>query len=134
MALVRGVMAASTLSRSMLRVTGSMSTKTGLAPTVSTTLDVATHEIGVVMTSSPGPMPAMRSATSIVAVPLAKVRTMRPPKYSDSAASNAATFGPEVIQPERSTSATAAMVASSMVGRTKGRNGSSAVAVVCVMT
>jgi hypothetical protein len=33
-------------------------------------------------------------------------------------------LGPLVIQPERSTSPTAAMVASSMVGLAKGRNGS----------
>ncbi len=46
---VRGVMAASTRSRSMLRVTGSMSTNTGLAPTSSTTLAVATQVSGVVI-------------------------------------------------------------------------------------
>ena len=63
-------------------------------------------EIGVVMTSSPGPMPATRSAISIVAVPLAKARTGRPPNSSDSAASNSRTFGPEVIQPGGSTSPT----------------------------
>jgi hypothetical protein len=36
-----------------------------------------------------GPMPAMRSAISMVQVPELKVRTMRPPRYSDSAFSNA---------------------------------------------
>ena len=55
------------------------------------------------------------------------VRTGRPPKYSDKRASKAAFFGPVVIQPERSTSPTAAIVSSSMVGREKGRKGSSAV-------
>ena len=53
-ALVRGVIAASILSRSMLRVTGSMSANTGVAPTSRITFAVATQEIGVVMTSSPG--------------------------------------------------------------------------------
>jgi len=77
-ALVRGVMAASSLSRSMLRVTGSMSANTGVAPVSMTTLAVATHEIGVVITSSPGPMPAMRSAISMVQVPELKLRVMRP--------------------------------------------------------
>ena len=67
---------------------------------------MATQDSGVVMTSSPGPMPARRSATSSVAVPELKARTGRPPQYSDSAASNALTLGPLVIQPERSTSAT----------------------------
>ena len=123
MALVRGVIAASSLSRSMLRVPGSMSANTGVAPTSMMTLAVATQEIEVVITSSPGPMPAMRRAISMVQVPELKVRTGRPPKYSDSLASSSATFGPLVIQPERSTSPTALMVASSMVGREKGRNG-----------
>ena len=124
-ALVRGVMAASTLSRSILRVTGSISANTGVAPTSMITLAVATQEIGVVITSSPAPIPAMRKAISMVQVPELKVRTGRPPKYSDSCASKAATFGPLVIQPERRTSPTAAMVASSMVGLEKGRKGSS---------
>jgi len=78
MARVRGVMAASSLSRSILRVTGSISANTGVAPTSMMTLAVATHDTGVVMTSSPGPMPAMRSAISMVQVPELKVRTMRP--------------------------------------------------------
>ena len=88
------------------------------------TAEVAGQEIDVVMTSSPLPMPAMRSAISIVQVPELKVRTGRPPKYSDNCASNAAFFGPVVIQPERSTSPTLAMVSSSMVGRENGRNDS----------
>ena len=91
----------------MLRVTGSMSTKTGRAPTSRTTLLVATQVSGVVITSSPGPTPAIRSAISIVQVPELNARTGRPPKYSESFASNSFTCGPEVIQPERSTSADA---------------------------
>ena len=51
------------------------------------TLAVATQVSGVVMTSSPGPTPASRSATSSAAVPELKVRTGRPPQSSDSAAS-----------------------------------------------
>ena len=105
----------------MFRVTGSMSTNTGRAPTARITWLVATHESGVVMTSCPGPTPAMRSAISIVQVPELKTRTGRPPQYSESFASNAFTFGPDVIQPERSTSATPAIVSSSIVGRVSGR-------------
>src|SRR5262245_7535812 len=116
-------MAASTRSRSMLRVTGSISTNTGRAPTSRITLLVATHESGVVITSWPGPTPAMRSAISIVQVPELKARTGRLPKYSDSFDSKSLTFGPEVIHPERSTSATPAMVSSSMLGRVKGKKG-----------
>ena len=87
------------------------------------TLDVATQEIGDVMTSSPGPIPATCKAIFIVAVPLAKQRTVAPPKYPPKALSNSNTLGPEVIQPERRTSATAEIVASSMVGFVKGMNG-----------
>src|SRR5580692_3025599 len=110
-------------ARSRLRVAGSISTKTGRAPTSRMTLLVATHESGVVMTSWFGPTPAMRSAISIVHVPELNARTGRPPQYAESFASKAFTCGPDVIQPERSTSATPAMVSSSMVGRVNGRNG-----------
>ena len=44
-------MAASTRAKSMLRVAGSISTKTGRAPTSKMTLLVATQDSGVVMTS-----------------------------------------------------------------------------------
>jgi hypothetical protein len=104
----------------MFRVAGSMSTNTGRAPTSRITLLVATQESGVVMTSCPGPTPAIRSAISIVHVPELKARTGRPPKYSESLASNAFTWGPEVIQPDRRTSATPAMVSSSIAGLVKG--------------
>ena len=117
------VIVASTASRSRLRVTGSMSANTGRAPTSSTMFDVETQVSGDVITSSPSPMPAMRSAISIVQVPELNARTGRPPQYADNAASNSLTFGPDVIQPERSTSTTPAMVASSRVGRVNGRKG-----------
>ena len=112
----------STSERSMLRVFGSTSTNTGRAPTSRTTLAVDTQESGVVMTSSPAPTPASRSAISMVIVPELYARTGRPPQCAESAASNAFACGPVVIQPERSTSATPAMVASSMLGRVNGRN------------
>src|SRR3954469_14502837 len=113
-------------SRSRLRVTGSISTNTGRAPTSRMTLLVATQESGVVITSCPGPTPAIRSAISIVQVPELKTRTGRPPQYSESFASSSLTFGPEVNQPERSTSATPAIVSSSIVGRVNGRYGAAA--------
>ena len=84
-----GVIAASTFFRSILRVIGSISANTGVAPTSRITLAVATQEIGVVMTSSPAPIPAMRRAISMVQVPELNVRTGRPPKYADNCASNA---------------------------------------------
>ena len=122
-ALVAGVIAASTASKSMLRVSGSISTNTGRAPTVRMTLLVATHDSGVVITSSPGPTAARRSAISSAAVPELKTRTGRPPKRAESCASNSFTCGPDVSQPERKTSPTPAMVSSSMVGRVNGRKG-----------
>ena len=98
-----------------------MSTNTGRAPARTTTLAVATQDSGVVMTSSPGFTPASSSASSSAPVPETSARTGRPPKYADSCASKAFTCGPLVIQPERSTSTTPAMVSSSMSGRVKGR-------------
>ena len=54
MARVRGVIAASTCSRSMLRESSPTSTNTGRAPTRMMTLAVATKLSAGVMTSSPG--------------------------------------------------------------------------------
>src|SRR6266700_3490061 len=71
----------------------------------------------------------MRSAISIVHVPELKTRTGRPPQYSESFASSSFTLGPEVSQPERSTSATPAIVSSSIVGRVMGRYGAAGFAV-----
>ena len=82
---------------------------------------LATQDRGVVITSSSGPMLASFSPISSAAVPVASARTGLPPQCLESAASNSFTFGPEVIQPERSTSATPAMVSSSMLGRVNGR-------------
>lgn len=90
----------------MLRVTGSISANTGVAPVSRITLLVDTHDAGVVMTSSPGPTPAMRRPISSVQVPELNARTGRPPQYSDSAVSKRWFCGPVVIQPERSTSTT----------------------------
>ena len=69
-----------------------------------------------VITSSPGPTPQSCSATSIAAVADVSTRTGRPPQNADSAASNCWTHGPLVIWPERSTSPTPAIVASSSTG------------------
>ena len=87
------------------------------------TFAVATHDSGVVMTSSPAFTLAISSASSSAPVADDSARTGRPPKYADNAASNAFTCGPLVIQPERRTSATPAMVSSSISGRVKGRKG-----------
>ena len=80
MARVRGVIAATTWSRSMLRESSPTSTNTGRAPTRTMTLAVATKLSAGVMTSSPLPMPQASSAISRPAVAEVWVRTGRPPK------------------------------------------------------
>ena len=82
---------------------------------------VAKKVNGVVMTSSPGCTPATASAISSAPVAELIARTGRPSQYCDSSCSSCLTQGPLVIQPERSTSATPAMVSSSIDGRVKGR-------------
>ena len=57
MAFVRGVMAAWMARGSILSVVGSMSTNTGVARSKRMQLADATKLKGVVITSSPGPMP-----------------------------------------------------------------------------
>src|SRR5262249_28684557 len=120
---VRSVMAASACSRSVLRESSPTSTNTGRAPTRTITFAVATKLSAGVITSSPGPIPQASSAISRPAVAEVSVRTGRPPRYADSSASSCATFGPLASHPERSTSPTAAMVSSSMLGRVKGSSG-----------
>ena len=70
-ALVRGVIAASSNAASMFAVSGSTSTNTGLAPTSAMTSAVATKVKGEVMTSSPGPISRAIRAISSASVPLA---------------------------------------------------------------
>ena len=119
--LVRGVTAAVACEKSMLREARFTSTKTHVAPARSTMLPVTKKLCAGTITSSPGPTPSISSATCIAAVAEVSVRTGRPPKRSESAFSKAATRGPVTIQRVRSVSATAAIIASSMVGRAKGR-------------
>ena len=68
-ALVFGVMAASTRSGSMHQVSGVTSTMTGSAPAAIGAYAVAANVSAGMMTSSPQPIPSAFSATSIVMVP-----------------------------------------------------------------
>ena len=61
---------ASTWSGSSVRRAGSMSANTGRAPAIMTASAVYAAESGVVMTSSPGPMPSARRISAIASVPL----------------------------------------------------------------
>ena len=113
---VRGPMRASTCARSMLRVTRSQSTKTGVAPTLTIMLRTVKKLCAHVMTSSPGPISASCSATSTAAVAEFRTRTGRPSQNRESSRSNASTQGPLVMWPERKTWATSAIVSSSSSG------------------
>ena len=66
---VRGVMRESADAGSRLNVVGSMSAKTGVAPSRATAPAVAKNDIAVVITSSPGPIPSAHSAASSASVP-----------------------------------------------------------------
>ena len=79
MARVRGVTARSTAAGSMFSVSGSTSTMTGVAPAWWMTCAVAQNVIVVVMTSSPGPMPAAASAICMAAVPELTARARSAP-------------------------------------------------------
>ena len=68
-ALVRGVTAAASAAGSRLKVAGSMSANTGLAPTRWAQPAVAKKLNGVVTTSSPWPTPSAIRATSRASVP-----------------------------------------------------------------
>ena len=69
-ALVRGVIAASTWPGSMQKSSSRTSTKTGVAPARRITLTVALKLNETVMTSSPGPMPSACRTASWATVPL----------------------------------------------------------------
>jgi hypothetical protein len=85
-AFVRGVIFASTRAASMLQVSGSTSTNTGLAPSSTMVSAVAAKVKGVVMTSSPGRMPSAIIEISSASVPLATVMQWRVPAKAASCA------------------------------------------------
>ena len=115
------VTAAPACAMSRLRLASSTSTNTVLAPLRSIRLPVTKKLCAGVITSSPAPTPSISSATCIAAVAEVNVRTGRAPKRFESVFSNAATRGPVTSQRLRSVSLTAAIIASSIVGREKGR-------------
>ena len=68
-AFVRGVIFTAAWTGFRLKVTGSISTKTGLAPIRAMEPAVAKNVYGLVMTSSPEPIPSAISAISRASVP-----------------------------------------------------------------
>ena len=76
---VRGVIAASTWSGSIVHLSASTSTNTGSAPAATAAYGVAANVSAGTITSSPQPMPSALSATSMVTVPLAITTPCRRP-------------------------------------------------------
>src|SRR3954466_14796373 len=85
-----------------------------------TALEEATKENGDVMTSSPAPTPAARSARCRPAVPLDTALACATPRRAAKRRSNSGTRGPSDSWPERRTSRTARSSASPMTGRASG--------------
>ena len=100
-AFVRSVIAASIRAGSIVNVTGSMSTKTGTAPTLLMDSGVAKNVNGVVMTSSPGPTPSARSPITSASVPEFTPIACFTPRYDANSLSSAPTFGPRMNRPDR---------------------------------
>src|SRR5579863_6887157 len=73
-AFVRGPIASFTRRGSMLNVSRSISTNTGVAPTRETAVAVAMNEIAGTITSSPLPIPRVSRAISSVSVPFIAAR------------------------------------------------------------
>ncbi len=93
-ALVRGVIAASICSGSMLKVSSSTSTNTGLAPTCKILLAEAINVNGVVITSSPAPMACASKIVCKAVVPEEVAMAWRVPHRLAKLASSSATRGP----------------------------------------
>src|ERR671914_936320 len=117
---VRSPIAAAAARGSMFSVRGSMSQNTGRAFSNSTQLAEATNENGEVTTSSPGWMPAARTARCRPPVPLETPDTGRPPRRAESACSKAGSRGPSERRRERSVSRTRVSSAGPMLGRASG--------------
>src|SRR2546425_9384545 len=106
----------SALSSDNNAVSASISAKTGVAPERMIATTVATAVIGVVTTSSPGPMSSERSAISIASVPFAAPTACETPHTRAHSHSKAWTSLPRMYQPEWSTRETAASIASRSAG------------------
>ena len=118
---VRGVIAASIRPASMLYVSGSMSTKTGVAPVDRIELTVALNVWPTVMTSSPGPRPRpCEDAHQGDGAVADRDRVLRTPMNAAHRSSSSATRRPPASIPLSSTSVTAAISSGPMSGRAIG--------------
>ncbi len=92
-----------------------MSTKTGLAPVRAIDPAVAKKVYGVVITSSPGPIPSAISAISRASLPDETVTAWAQPQYGASLLSHSATAGPRMHCWLSKTPSTAARISSRIV-------------------
>ena len=115
----------STEAGSIVPASGSTSQSTGVAPARSMPETVGTHVFACVTTSSPGPMPSARSASSIASVPFAQPTACAFPFQAASSASNARPSSPSTNQPRSSTRAAAASSSGRIaaVARARSLNG-----------
>src|ERR1700755_3668277 len=102
---VRGVIARSAAVGSRLRVPGSTSANTGVAPQCQTALAVAMNDSDGTMTSSPGPTPDAYSARCSAVVQFVVAIACAAPTRAAKACSNAWTRGPWETQPDAITAA-----------------------------
>lgn len=119
-AAVRGPSTAATESGSRLKVTGSMSANTGVAPVSRTELAVAAKVNEGTTTSSPAPIPAATSASRSAEVPEFTATQCRPSTSAENSSSNAATSGPCTTWPPRSTRTAASISSSPITGLAAG--------------
>src|SRR5262249_54158565 len=87
-ALVAGVITARIVSALMFWDSGSTSAQTGIAPTATMQLAEAMNVRVDVTTSSPGPMPSARNASSRATVPFATATPYLQPTYFANSDSN----------------------------------------------
>src|SRR5438270_12208068 len=91
---VRGAIFDSICVGSIVQVTGSTSTNTGVAPVYLIAETVAINDIDTVITSSPGPIPAASSATCSALVPVFTATAYFTLCLAANSSSNATTSGP----------------------------------------
>lgn len=77
---MRPVISAARLSGDIVKVTGSTSAYTGVAPTCTTAIAVPTKVSAGTTTSSPGPTPWASRASSMAVVPLLTPTQRRTPR------------------------------------------------------
>src|SRR5699024_5026772 len=114
---VRSVTAASTAAGSIVNVSGSTSTNTGVAPHTATVFAAAAKVKDGTITSSPGPRPSASIPRCCPEVPEFTATTSRPSvSAAENSFSKVATSGPCATMPVASTRSTASRSSWPMIG------------------